>query len=117
MEMKSETGTRLHAEINLDECDMDASNPGPELDPETDGLLIQMVKEHPYLYDKSTSQFKDIKLKDKTWSDIGRTVGLSGAPRRLPPPIRATYGFVLQAPTPSAGSGSCARNTCAKRST
>ena len=39
------------------------------------GRLISFVQEHPCLYDKSHSDYKDTGMKDNIWSDIKKDLG------------------------------------------
>lgn len=41
-------------------------------------LIIESVKKHPCLYDKTSSEFKDTGLKKTIWTAIGLQYGLKG---------------------------------------
>ena len=47
---------------------------------ETDGdaLLISLVKDHPYLYNKELTDFKDVIKKQNAWSEIGIIFNMTG---------------------------------------
>lgn len=42
-----------------------------------DELLIDLVRSHPYLYDKSTKDYKDIKLKDNAWKEMAEILNIT----------------------------------------
>lgn len=43
-----------------------------------DQFLIDLVSKYNILYDKSSRNFKNKALKDKTWATIGATIGCTG---------------------------------------
>lgn len=43
-----------------------------------DVVLIDLVKNFPYLYDKSTKDFKNATKKERTWMEISTILKLSG---------------------------------------
>jgi len=45
---------------------------------DTDTVLIDLVKNFPYLYDKSTTDFKNVKKKDRAWMDISAILKVPG---------------------------------------
>lgn len=45
---------------------------------DADTILIDLVKNFPYLYDKSTENFKNIHKKDRAWMEISSVLKLSG---------------------------------------
>ena len=41
--------------------------------------LIDLVRDHPYLYDKSHPTYRDIKQKELTWAMIAQQLDMSGS--------------------------------------
>lgn len=41
-------------------------------------MLIDTIKQHPILYDKTHLNFKDIACKEQLWDKIGKEMGVSG---------------------------------------
>ncbi|KAH6926869.1 hypothetical protein HPB50_022638 [Hyalomma asiaticum] len=40
--------------------------------------LIELVRPHPYLYDRCEPEFKDVALKNQRWQLIGAEFGITG---------------------------------------
>lgn len=45
---------------------------------ELDAILVDVVKNYSFLYDKTHSDFKDIYKKERTWAEISNMLHLSG---------------------------------------
>ena len=45
--------------------------------------LIALVKEYPWLWQKEHKDFKDSKLKQNSWMEIGVRLGQSGKPNKI----------------------------------
>lgn len=47
---------------------------------ETDGdaLLVSLVRDHPYLYNKELTDFKDCIKKQNAWTEIGMILNMTG---------------------------------------
>lgn len=43
-----------------------------------DALLISLVRNYPYLYNKELSDFKDIAKKQNAWTEIGNILDTTG---------------------------------------
>lgn len=45
---------------------------------EEDEILITLVSQYPLLYDLSVEDYRNTRKKDKTWSEIGVKLNISG---------------------------------------
>lgn len=41
-------------------------------------VLLEVIKQYPYLYDKRHPMFKDNTYKDETWTKLGLELGIDG---------------------------------------
>jgi hypothetical protein len=41
-------------------------------------LLINLVRLHPYLFNKTDKRYKDIRIKENAWEEIGQTLLVTG---------------------------------------
>lgn len=49
-----------------------------DIDKGNDELLIDAVRQYPHLYDASLKKYKNIKMKENSWSEIASIMNMSG---------------------------------------
>ena len=53
---------------------------GREVDVEVKNLLIDLVREHPAIYDKSHPDHFRVNLRNEIWDEIGKILDVPGKP-------------------------------------
>jgi hypothetical protein len=49
-----------------------------EIEKDGDGLLIDLVKRYPYLYNRTCKEYKDVLVKENTWQEIAAMMSMPG---------------------------------------
>ena len=60
-----------------------SSEGGREADVEVKNLLIDLVKQHPAIYDKSHLDHFRVNLRNEIWDEIGKILDVPGKPFKL----------------------------------
>lgn len=68
----------MHLNDENEDYDKDYNDSYEYEEGDTDTVLIDVIQNYAYIYDKSQSDFKDAYKKDRTWSTIASILKLSG---------------------------------------